>query len=77
MMDKNTTLPIPRDLAWQLCQTIQRENRGKWYTFSGLTCWSCMRSAGGDPARRYFASRPDFRGCSRVNARYDALVNSR
>ncbi len=65
---------IPQDIALKLCKEISTANRGRrWYTFNGLWCWGCVRFSG-DPARRCFANRPDYRGCAQVNARYDRLT---
>ncbi len=43
---------IPKETAYRLCEEILRENRGKWFTFSGLWCWGCARFGGDDPAQR-------------------------
>jgi hypothetical protein len=64
---------IPKDVALQLCIEIRRKNKGKW-SFATLQCWGCVRFSRGDPARRCVSSRPDYRGCSLVNAHYDRLA---
>ncbi len=68
---QNTTA-IPQKTALQLCQEIREENRSRWYTLDGLRCWWCATFSKG-PERRCFASRPDYRGCGQVNARFDAI----
>ena len=70
-MVQNAT-EIPNETALRLCQEIREENRGKWYTLNGLRCWWCSTFSS-SPEKRCFASRPDFRGCGQVNARYDTL----
>lgn len=62
---------IPREVASQLCEQIRQENRGKWYTFSGLWCLGCETFTKGDPTKLCWACSPDCRGCTQVNARYD------
>lgn len=64
--------PIPKFVAWDLCAEVAEENRGKWYTRDGWRCWKCMRSSPASPADRCVSSRPDFRGCRAVSARYDS-----
>ncbi len=61
---------IPKYIAWQLCAEIWKENQGKWYTLRGLQCWNCSRSSPQGPANRCVNNRPDYRGCSQVNARF-------
>ncbi len=63
---------IPSEKARRLCQEILGENRGRWYTITGLRCWWCSTFSN-SPEKRRFASKPDCRGCHQVNARYDAL----
>ena len=62
---------IPKEVAYQLCAEIRQEYRGKWYTFAGLQCWGCTRFSKGDLDKLCVSSRPDYRGCNLVNARYD------
>jgi len=61
---------IPKDVAFQLCAEIHQEYGGKWYTFAGWQCWGCLFFSKGDPAKMCVGSRPDYRGCNLVNARY-------
>jgi hypothetical protein len=65
------TNAVPREVAARLCERIRHEQRSRWYTFNGLWCWGCATFAGGDVAKRCWASREDGRGCAQVNARYD------
>lgn len=62
---------IPKDVAFQLCTEILQEYRHKWYTAARWQCWGCIRFSKGDPAKMCVGSRPDYRGCNLVNARYD------
>ena len=62
---------IPKDAALQLCDEIRKENHGKWYSFSGLWCYMCNKVSKGDMTKLCFHGRPDNRGCSQVNRRYD------
>ncbi len=57
---------IPKETAYQLCEEILRENRGKWFTFCGLWCWGCARFGGDDPAQRCGG----MADCPQVVARY-------
>ena len=61
---------IPRDTAFQLCAEIRQQYRGKWYTLAGMQCAGCSFFSKGDPAKMCVSSRPDYRGCNLVNARY-------
>jgi hypothetical protein len=70
------SMAIPREKALQLCTEIRQENRHKRYTPAGMMCWGCTTFSKGDPAKMCFSSRPDFRGCYQVNARYDSQVKS-
>lgn len=70
------TMAIPREQAMQLCTEIRQENRRKPYTPGGMMCWGCVKFSKGDPAKMCFSSRPDYRGCYQVNARYDSQVKS-
>jgi hypothetical protein len=68
--------PLSRELALQLCQEIQTENRGKWYTFNGVWCLACAAQAKGDPARLCVSNSLDYRGCMQVNKRYEQRFDS-
>jgi hypothetical protein len=63
--------PIPKDEAFRLCALIREQNQGRLYTFGGMMCWGCMTFGKNDPARMCVSSRPDYRGCLQVNARFD------
>lgn len=67
---QNPANAIPKETAVQLCAEIREENRGKWWTLAGMQCWGCS-TFGKDEEHRCVASRPDYRGCNLVNARYD------
>ena len=67
---------IKKAVALQLCDTIRRENSGKWYTFAGLTCWSCMRFSKGNLAKMRLRRKKGYRGCRLVNTWYAKLVGS-
>lgn len=62
---------IPKDIALRLCAEIRQQYSGKWYTFAGLQCWGCSTFTQNDQTKMCVASRPDYRGCNLVNARYD------
>lgn len=62
---------IPRDVALQLCEEIQQDNRGKWHRWTAWWCWGCARASKGDPAKKCFSNHPQYRGCLQVNARHD------
>ncbi len=67
---------IPKEKALELCLEIRQENRRKWYTPAGMMCRGCLTFSKGDPAKMCFSSRPDYRGCYQVNARYDRQMKS-
>jgi len=60
------------NIAMELCEQVRRDNRGKWYTWNGLKCLGCATFARGNAQKMRFSRSPDNRGCSQVNARYDA-----
>ncbi len=64
---------IPKDAAWQLCNEIRAENRGKWYRFAWWQCWGCTKFTKGNPDRMCFSNREGYRGCYLVNKLYDKL----
>ena len=61
---------IPRDVALQLCEEIQQEHRGKWYTLAAWFCPVCAR-VGSDGVPGCLASDD---GCWMVNRRYARQV---
>jgi hypothetical protein len=63
----SSTNPIPKDIALQLCAEIRKEKAGKLFT----QCWGCVKATKGNPDKMCVNSRPDYRGCAQVNARYD------
>ena len=64
---------IKKSVALLLCSTIRQENSGKWYTWAGLTCWSCLRSSKGKPAKMRMRRKRGYRGCRLVNDWYVKL----
>ncbi len=63
--------PIPAGAALQLCADIRQQHQGKWWTLAGMQCTFCVYFSKGDPAKMCVSSRPDFRGCNLVTARYE------
>ncbi len=63
--------PIPKYIAWELCDRIWEENRNKWYTLAGWRCRFCSVLGDHSPANKRVSSRADYRGCELVNARYE------
>ena len=61
---------IPKETALALCAEIRQQYLGKWWTFAGWQCWGCTTFSHGDPAKMCVSSRPDYRGCNLVTARY-------
>ena len=68
---------IKKAVALLLCDTIRRENSGKWYTFAGLTCWSCIRFSKGNLAKIHLRKKKGYRGCRLVNDWHAKLSGSR
>ncbi len=78
-MTKNqelTSNPIPSEVAIQLCTEIRTQYKGKWYTLAGMQCIGCLTASKGDQTKMCVSSRPDFRGCNLVTARYNRLIQS-
>jgi hypothetical protein len=69
-MDK-TRIGIPKDAALQLCTEIRQKYRGKWWTLAGMQCMGCTTASKGDLAKVRVSSAPGYRGCDKVNPRYD------
>ncbi len=63
--------PIAQETALRLCDEIHQQFQGKWWTLAGMQCYFCRKFSHGDPAKMCVSSRPDFRGCNLVTARYD------
>jgi len=68
---------IKKSVALLLCEKIRQENSGKWYTWGGLTCWFCMKSAKGKPAKMHMRRKKGYRGCRLVNDWYTKLSGTR
>ncbi len=62
---------IPKEVAVKLCQETREENRSRWYSFYSIWCWGCYTFTKGDPDILSFSNRPDNRGCSQINKRYE------
>ncbi len=71
MSTQNMANAIPKDAALQICAEIREQYRGKWWSLAGMQCWGCTTFSKGDPTKMCIGSRPDYRGCNLVNARYD------
>ena len=72
MMNKtHSESAIPQDVAFQLCDEIRQQYRGKWYTFAGMQCWGCTTFSRDDQTRMCLSNQPGYRGCNLVNSRYD------
>lgn len=69
-----TANAIPKEVAFYLCSQIQKQYRGKIYTFSGLQCWGCTTFSNKHPESSCVCNHPGYRGCNLVNARYDQMV---
>ncbi len=63
--------PIAAETALQLCADIRQQYQGRWWTLAGMQCYFCQKFSHGDPAKMCVSSRPDFRGCNLVTARYN------
>jgi len=64
---------IPRDVSQLLCIAIRKVNGGKWYTFTGVQCWICMKFSNGDQSKIFLSRQEGDRGCKFVNKRYNEL----
>ncbi|UCC58661.1 MAG: hypothetical protein JSW14_01715 [Candidatus Bathyarchaeum sp.] len=63
---KKNSQAIPREVAFQLCEEIRKEKGVRLFS----QCWGCVKFSKNDPDKMCF-SGPDYRGCKRVNERYD------
>ncbi len=68
---KVSQAPIPVETALGLCREIHQQYQGRWWTLAGMQCYFCLKFSQGDPAKMCVSSRPDFRGCNLVTARYE------
>ncbi len=71
---EGSQLPIPQETALRLCREIYQQYPGKWWTMAGMQCYICQKFSRRDPAKMCVSSRPDFRGCNLVTARYERSV---
>ncbi len=67
--------PIPQEIALGMCNDIYQQYQGRWWTLAGMQCYFCRKFSRGDPAKMCVSSRPDFRGCNLVTARYERQQN--
>lgn len=68
---------IPKEVAFQLCTKIRQQYLGKWYTLAGMQCIGCTTTSKADPTKMCVSSKPGYRGCNLVNARYDKQFKKR
>ena len=61
---------IPKQIAFDLCQEIRLEQITRWYAWFFSPCWNCEVVSSGIPAKMRVGDQPGYRGCDRVNARY-------
>ena len=66
-----STKPIPKDVAIRLCEEIQQEHRGKWYTLAAWFCPVCAKLSSDEGLPGCLASDD---GCWMVNRRYARQV---
>ncbi len=63
--------PIPKETAVELCKEICLEQVSQWYSWFFSPCWECVVFSGFNPQKLGMANQPGYRGCARVNARYE------
>ena len=68
------SIPIPEDIALQICEEIREKNKKKKLSFAKVQCWGCMKYSNkkGDIKHRCIFSKEDNRGCQLVNKIFDA-----
>ena len=66
-------IPIPMDVALQLCAEIRQEAEDHWYTEAARWCWACQQATGGASTKRGFLRLPTNRGCMLINARFASM----
>ncbi len=66
---------IPKKLAQRLCEEIRLEQKRKWYTFTGLTCWRCYKFSKGNVKKMCISKKPGNRGCTLINLKYDKKLS--
>ena len=68
------SIPIPEDIALQICEEIREKNKKKKLSFAKVQCWGCMKYSKkkGDNKNRCIFSKEDNRGCQLVNKIFDA-----
>jgi hypothetical protein len=66
-------IPIPEDIALQICEEIRENNRKKILSLAKGQCWGCVKYSNkkGDIKKRCIFSDDYNRGCQLVNKIYD------
>lgn len=59
---------IPRETAIRLCNEIREKKERRLFS----QCWGCVKFSKGSFDKMCAAGKPDNRGCSLVNARFDS-----
>ena len=70
-------MEISREVAVKLCQEIQLEHRGKWYTLLAWFCPVCAKIPTKEGVPGCLISKTGFDGCGWVNRRYQAMNTDR
>lgn len=71
MQAESSTIVIPQEIAYRICDEIRAENRRKPYKIvSSLWCWGCTTFTGGDPQKRCGATV----SCPQVVKRYGQRI---
>jgi len=64
---------IPKDIALQLCEEIQKENARKKFGSGKMMCWGGIKATKDNVEGRCVFANEQNRGCYQVNARYDKI----
>ena len=66
-------IPIPEDIALQICEDVREINSKKKLSFAKAQCWGCMKYSNKkeDIKQRCIFSDDYNRGCQLVNRIYD------
>lgn len=67
------SIPIPEDIALQICEEIREKNKKKKFSLAKGQCWGCMKYSNkkGDIKHRCIFGKEDNRGCHLVNKIFD------
>ncbi|MHA2180208.1 MAG: hypothetical protein ACXAAH_02160 [Promethearchaeota archaeon] len=70
---KEKIIPIPEDIAFQICEEVRENNLKKKLSLAKGQCWGCMKYSNkkGDTKKRCIFSDDYNRGCQLVNKIYD------